>query len=166
MIWDAQGTHTREDKVRKLKNSYGTETLVIAKRFTHVLQPIDVCFNAPFKQRMRVQWNQWYKDGPKLFTKAGNRKPPSYQKIVDMVSESIRGFPPSQIKKSFRCCGIAANGKILASLIPLLSSRFSHPASYSDDILALILQSHLLNSTTFVAHLRILCVFRRGSPSC
>jgi hypothetical protein len=58
---------------------------------TGIAQPLDVSVNKPFKGYMSEEWNSWM-DEPTTeadFTKSGNRKRPSYEKILKWVSASI-----------------------------------------------------------------------------
>ena len=76
-----------------------------------MLQPLDVALNSPFKAALRQAWIDWLINGPKEITNKGYRRRPSYQSLVDMVSQSVRSLSQESIKKSFRVCGIAAEGK-------------------------------------------------------
>jgi hypothetical protein len=58
---------------------------------TGIAQPLDVSVNKPFKGYMTEEWNNWM-DEPTTeadFTKSGNRKRPSYEKILKWVSASV-----------------------------------------------------------------------------
>ena len=44
-------------------------------------------------------------------TAKGYRRKPSYQAVVDMVLKAVRSLLPASIRKSFRMCGIAAEGE-------------------------------------------------------
>ena len=60
---------------------------------------------------MHQQWSRWFADPEKHFyTRAGNRKPPSYSKIVKFVSDAVKELNSDTVKKSFRVCGIAEKG--------------------------------------------------------
>ena len=50
-------------------------------------------------------------NGPKEITNKGYRRRPSYQSLVDMVSQSVHSLSQESIKKSFRVCGTAAEGE-------------------------------------------------------
>ena len=91
LYMDRYGTHVRDEIVNYLRDQYGTECFWIPKRLTIVLQPLDVVVNAPFKAYMRQQWSRWFADPEKhLYTRAGNRKPPSYCEICFRCSERIK----------------------------------------------------------------------------
>jgi len=76
-----------------------------------MLQPLDVAINSPFKAALRQAWMDWLINGPQEMTSKGYRRRPSYQSLVDMVSQSVRSLSQESIKKSFRVCGIAAEGE-------------------------------------------------------
>ena len=60
---------------------------------------------------MHQQWSRWFADPEKHFyTRAGNRKPPSYSEIVKFVSDAVKELNSDTVKKSFRVCGIAEKG--------------------------------------------------------
>ena len=44
-------------------------------------------------------------------TAKGYRRRPSYQAVVDMVLKVVHSLSPESIRKSFRVCGIAAEGE-------------------------------------------------------
>lgn len=100
----------REDVQTKLRTEFGTESLFIPKKFTSLLQPIDVVINGPFKTAVRNEWKDWFRDGEQKFSPSGNRKPPSYQSIVDMISRSLSVITPEIVRKSFQSCGVAEKG--------------------------------------------------------
>lgn len=143
MIWDAYGTHIRDDTVSLLKRS-GINTFVIPKGFTSILQPLDVCINGPLKAALRNEWALWFDHGVKEYTAGGNRRRPSYQVIVDMVSRALRTIPAEMIRASFTLCGIAANGaevpvaqlhsRLRAKLEQSLSAQVVAPESDGDSV--------------------------------
>ena len=44
-------------------------------------------------------------------TAKGHRRRPSYQAVVNKVLKAVHSLSPESIKKSFRVCGIAAEGE-------------------------------------------------------
>ena len=83
----------------------------ISDKTTSYLQPLDVSVNGPFKAAMRYEWNKWYETGPQEFTPKGYRKRPSYEQILQMVSNGLKVIKTEVIKNSFEVCGIAPHGK-------------------------------------------------------
>jgi len=63
---------------------------------------------------MRVRWDEWFKNGEngvKHLTKLGFRQKPSYQWMVNSVSESLKALPKDKIAESFVRCGITSRGQ-------------------------------------------------------
>lgn len=111
MVWDQYKTHV--NAAPSLMNKFGLETLLIPAKLTHLLQPLDVGINGPFKKLLRDEWDFWYKNGEKgqkYYTKKGRRQKPSYQCLVDMVSRSTKKIGSNLIIKSFQACGLTPNG--------------------------------------------------------
>ena len=52
---------------------------------TCVLQTADVCWNAPFKYKIKDLWTTWMRDGEKTFTKGGRLRSPSKTQLVDFI---------------------------------------------------------------------------------
>ena len=52
LVWDMIHTHVTDD-VKALAKSLKTDLAVIPGGLTSVLQPLDVCINKPFKDRLR-----------------------------------------------------------------------------------------------------------------
>ena len=111
LYMDSCGTHLKEEVFECLRTLCGTKVAVIPPKMTSMLQPLDVALNSPFKAALRQAWMDWLINGPKEMTSKGYRRRPSYQSLVDMVSQSVRSLSQESIKKSFRVCGIAAEGE-------------------------------------------------------
>ncbi|KAG7166740.1 Pogo transposable element-like 1 [Homarus americanus] len=60
------------EPVKKYLKKHNTDTAVIPGGFISVVQPLDVCLNKPFKDRVRDRWNKWMIEGEKTFTNGGN----------------------------------------------------------------------------------------------
>ncbi|CAM5998994.1 unnamed protein product [Sphagnum balticum] len=60
------------------------------------------------KQHMRNLWNDWFQFGTLEYTQMGNRKKPSHQTIVNMVSEAVRCIQPAVVMRAFEACGLAS----------------------------------------------------------
>jgi hypothetical protein len=128
LIWDSYGSHKRDDVVDYLKRKCGSEMLLIPSKTTCFTQPLDVGVNAAFKAFLKSEWDAWQRDGPKEYTPSGNRKRPSYQAIIDMVSNAIEQISQDTVKRAFECCGIAAHGAPVSQ--DRLNERFRHVLSW------------------------------------
>ena len=58
IFWDDHGSHWKEDVVALVKER-GHELVGIPARTTSYLQPLDVSANAPFKRRIKEQYETW-----------------------------------------------------------------------------------------------------------
>ncbi|CAH1242293.1 Hypp6546 [Branchiostoma lanceolatum] len=56
---------------------------------------------------MRVKWNNWMIDGPRHFTRMGNRKSPSKTDILKWLRDSWDDIPGDIVIRSFRKVGIS-----------------------------------------------------------
>ena len=111
LYMDSYGTHLKEEVFECLRTLCGTKRAVIPPKITSMLQPVNVALNSPFKAALRQALMNWLINGPQEMTSIGYRRRPSYQLLVDMVSQSVRSLSQESIKKSFRVCGIAAEGE-------------------------------------------------------
>ena len=96
-------------KVKDKMNQLELDWLIIPPGTTSFLQPIDVSINKPLKAKLRNHWEEWIADEDyqfEVFTPSGNRKRPSYQCVVDWVSNSLMTLDELMVKKSFVTCGI------------------------------------------------------------
>ena len=110
---DIHGAHTRPDVLEFLEKRFGTDSFFIDAGLTCDMQPLDVVFNKPLKDYVREAWDDWFKNGEKSYTKKGNRRAPSYQTIVDMISACVRRFDAATVRKAFRVCGFDATGQVV-----------------------------------------------------
>ena len=91
-----------------------------------MLQPLDVCINKPFKDYFREEWGKWLSsDDPEDCTYTAqreNRRKPSYQKLVDMVSKCHQRVAEKvhMIKRAFTSTGLIGR-----SILGLLDPTFS-----------------------------------------
>ena len=93
-----------ELEAKKVKIKY-----ILAKT-TSYMQSLDVSINSPFKTSLRYQWKLWFEKGPKEHTSRGNRKRPSYEYLLKMVSEATKEIEKEVVVRGFECCGIAPGG--------------------------------------------------------
>ncbi len=75
MVWDMFAAHLRDSIKRKVGDSL-TDMCVIPGGLTSQLQPLDVCLNKPFKDRMRAMWSEWIASDAVTTTNGGNPQKP------------------------------------------------------------------------------------------
>ena len=56
-------------QISNMLSDINTKGAVSPGGLTLVVQPLDVCFNKPFKDYVRVDWNDWVMNGHKTYTK-------------------------------------------------------------------------------------------------
>ncbi|KAJ1211543.1 hypothetical protein NDU88_006901 [Pleurodeles waltl] len=79
----------------------------LAAGLTSLVQPLDVCLNKPFKDRIREQWNEWMVSGKKSFTKGGNMRAPQLDVLCKFVIKAWNDIDAETVIKSFKKCGIS-----------------------------------------------------------
>ena len=67
LVWDSFSAHLT-DIVKQQLHENKTATAVIPGGLTSLVQPLDVCLNKPFKDRL---WEKWMTSGEKTFTPGG-----------------------------------------------------------------------------------------------
>ena len=67
--------------VRRKCNVGNTHVAIIPGGLTSVIQPLDVCINKLFKDRLREKWRLWMSHGNFELTKGENLKKPQYNLI-------------------------------------------------------------------------------------
>ena len=107
---DSHRSHYVETVTTKLK-SYNIKIKVRSTQ-DHAIQPLDVTGgpNQVFKHIMREEWQDWLHNEIPEYTQAGNRRRPSYQNLINMVSRSIIALNVEVIRRAFELCGVAARG--------------------------------------------------------
>lgn len=85
-------------ELRATRNNYG---------LTSIVQPLDVCLNKPFKDRIRKKWCDWMVEGVKEYTKGGATKAASLETVSEWVSESWNDVPANMVQYSFKKCAIS-----------------------------------------------------------
>ncbi len=87
LVMDSFEGH-KTDLVKKRCNEENTDIAIIPGGLTSVLQPLDVCLNKPFKDRLREKWRMWMARGEYELTKGGNLKKPGYNIICKWIIEA------------------------------------------------------------------------------
>ena len=63
-VWDMFRAHLT-DQIKVRLKSANIIPAVLPGGCTSVLQPLDVCLNKPFKNKVPEQWNEWMVNGPR-----------------------------------------------------------------------------------------------------
>ena len=90
LVMDSFKSHFVEEVIDYM-DSINVKAKAILPGSTGEVQPLDVSVNKPFKGLMTNEWNI-FMDEPTTdsdFTKGGNRKRPSYERLLQMVSNSL-----------------------------------------------------------------------------
>lgn len=105
LVLDSFEAHKTEQVKRSFK-SENTDLAVIPGGLTSVLQPLDVCLNKPFKDRVRQKWMAWMAEGIHELTASGRQKKPSEELMCQWIGEAWRDIPREMVANSFLKCGI------------------------------------------------------------
>ena len=72
----------------------------------------DVCINKPFKDRLRVKWQEWMITGEHTLTASGCTRKADLNVICGWIKDAWNDIPTEMIETSFRKCCItnAING--------------------------------------------------------
>ena len=87
LVWDTFKCHFTSS-VRSLLQQSNTDLVSVPPGCTKILQPTDVCWNAPFKVRYRDLYTVWMSSRNHERTKAGNLRAPSKALMVEWVLRS------------------------------------------------------------------------------
>ena len=104
-VLDSFEAHKTEQVKRSFK-SENTDLAVIPGGLTSVLQPLDVCLNTPFKDRVRQKWMAWMAEGIHELKAGGCQKKPSEELMCQWIGEAWRDIPREMVANSFLKCGI------------------------------------------------------------
>ena len=98
--------------IKNIASNANTDLAIIPGGLTSVIQPLNVCLNKLFKDRLCEKWNAWMSSDQFTYTKGGNLKKPDYSIICKWILEAWAEIPKEMIIKSFKKCGIsnAMNG--------------------------------------------------------
>ena len=59
------------------------DSVIIPGGWIIYIQAFDMCWNKPFKARMRKLYDQWFSESVHQFTEGGNMKHPSGKRIIE-----------------------------------------------------------------------------------
>uniref|UniRef100_A0A914IEK1 Nematode cuticle collagen N-terminal domain-containing protein n=1 Tax=Globodera rostochiensis TaxID=31243 RepID=A0A914IEK1_GLORO len=93
---------------QRILKELGVEAAYIPGGCTKFIQAPDVCWNKPFKERIRHYYSLWITNGDRQeYTAAGNPKAPALEVVLDWVDRSWQELSKEMIIKSFEVCGLA-----------------------------------------------------------
>ena len=64
------------------------------------------------KSQYNQRWANWFRTTEHTFTAAGNRRGPSYETVLEWISEIWSDLNPNLIIKSFDKCGITSSSEL------------------------------------------------------
>ena len=79
---------------------------IILPGCTPLLQPPDLSWNKPFKERYSELWDQWSIRSLESYTAAGNQLAPTKELCVTWVKMAWASLSTETILRSFKCAGI------------------------------------------------------------
>lgn len=98
--------HIAEDFLQSLRQN-GVSPAVILAGITSLAQPLDVCINKPFKDRLRFSWATWMASGKMEYTKGGKMRCPSKALLLKWIDRAWNSIDPALIRFAFKRCGIS-----------------------------------------------------------
>ena len=107
LVWDTFKCHFTSS-VKSLLQKSNTDLVSVPPGCTKILQPADVCWNAPFKARYRDLYTVWMSARNHERTKAGNLRAPSKALMVEWVLRSWESVTCDTIRRSFDVCGVTS----------------------------------------------------------
>ena len=106
LVWDSFRSHISDQTKEKLKQMK-IDIAVIPGGCTKYIQPPDVSWNKPFKQKIEEYYNQWLFDGKMSFTSSGHLRAPTVETYLQWVVDAWNSLSSELIKNSFKTCGIS-----------------------------------------------------------
>ena len=134
LVLDSFEAHKTEQVKRSFK-SENTDLAVIPGGLTSVLQPLDVCLNKPFKDRVRQKWMAWMAEGIHELTVGGCQKKPSEELMCQWIGEAWRDIPREMVANSFLKSGIT-----------------NSLDSFEDDFILILIPPQMMNRSWQMTH--------------
>lgn len=90
----------------------GSLVAMIPDGLTSLFQPLDICLNKSFEDKIRSKWMKWMSSGDATITKNGNFLKVDIVTISEWVKEAWLELPEEMIFRSFKniCISNAING--------------------------------------------------------
>uniref|UniRef100_A0A915MZS3 HTH CENPB-type domain-containing protein n=1 Tax=Meloidogyne javanica TaxID=6303 RepID=A0A915MZS3_MELJA len=107
LVWDTFGSH-KSQSTSKIMRELKLEPAYVPGGCTKFIQPPDISWNKPFKEKIRHFYGIWMTNGDRReFTASGNPKPPSLDVVLDWVYRSWSELSKEVIVNSFLACGLS-----------------------------------------------------------
>uniref|UniRef100_A0A8C8VPE3 HTH CENPB-type domain-containing protein n=1 Tax=Pelusios castaneus TaxID=367368 RepID=A0A8C8VPE3_9SAUR len=106
LVWDMFRAHVTGN-IKDEANSLKTTLAVIPSGLTSMLQPLDMCLNKTFKDRVRKMRQDWMLSGEARLTKGGNLMKPDIELIAKWVRDAWEDIPTDVVRRAFLKCGIS-----------------------------------------------------------
>ena len=97
LIWDAYRCHISES-TKGVLHKKNVHTMVIPGGCTSLIQAPDVSWNAPLKAAMRDEYDNWWLNADKEYTRFNNIKAPRKEVVVNMVKISLKPVSQHAVK--------------------------------------------------------------------
>lgn len=92
--------------ITKLLDDKKVKYAFVPSGATGFVQSLDVCINKPLKDRIRSQFDTWFKANADVrISKYNNILPPSKSELVSWILEAFDDLDNELIRKSFIYCG-------------------------------------------------------------
>jgi hypothetical protein len=104
-IWVSYRCHISKETKRKL-TSLKVLSAVVPGGCTKFIQPADVSWNKPFKEKIQEFHDDWLRRDDLPLTASGNLKPPSIDVYLQWIVDSWGSLSSELIIRSFQVCGI------------------------------------------------------------
>ena len=106
VVVDSYKLHQSAASIENAQRECNADVVIIPGGCTSIVQSMDRCINKPFKDSMRVSWEEWMcGDRPK--TMMGNLKQPTQQDVMNWVSKAWYSIKQETLVRSFLVCGIS-----------------------------------------------------------
>ena len=98
LVWDSFRAHMTAKVKTLVREQFNSDMAIIPGGCTSTIQPCDVSWNKPMKDKWRDTYDEWLVDGPTEYTKGGNRKPPNRELHLKWFKECWSEITPEVIK--------------------------------------------------------------------
>ncbi|KAE8740145.1 hypothetical protein FOCC_FOCC014343 [Frankliniella occidentalis] len=101
LVMDSFRGHLTEQVKDKFKRMQ-TDMVIIPGGMTSLLQPLDICINKPFKNKIEEYYCDWMVRGEKQYTLTGRIKRPDPELLISWVKKAWDSIPKPMVVKYFK----------------------------------------------------------------